>query len=101
VNHSFIDGNERLRHDTRYYDPSKITVPVLLIHAEWDVETPAHMSQALFARPTGAPSSATLSSVKEHTSSCWSATGSSYFAKRSCFWTRHIEFLRCRQAGVA
>jgi len=41
--------------DTRYYDPSKITVPVLLIHAEWDVETPAHMSQALFARLTGAP----------------------------------------------
>ncbi len=41
--------------DTRYYDPSKIRVPVLLVHAEWDAETPAYMSQALFTRLTGAP----------------------------------------------
>jgi pimeloyl-ACP methyl ester carboxylesterase len=41
--------------DTRYYDASKIRVPVLLVHAEWDADTPAYMSQALFARLTSAP----------------------------------------------
>jgi pimeloyl-ACP methyl ester carboxylesterase len=41
--------------DTRPYDPSKIHVPVLLVHAEWDADTPAYMSQALFARLTGVP----------------------------------------------
>jgi pimeloyl-ACP methyl ester carboxylesterase len=30
------------------YDPARITAPVLLIHAEWDADTPAYMSQALF-----------------------------------------------------
>lgn len=38
-----------------YYDPATITVPVLLIHAEWDVDTPAYMSQAVFAKLTNAP----------------------------------------------
>jgi pimeloyl-ACP methyl ester carboxylesterase len=41
--------------DTRYYDPAKIRVPVLLVHAEWDADTPAYMSQALFPRLTAAP----------------------------------------------
>jgi pimeloyl-ACP methyl ester carboxylesterase len=35
---------------TPYYDPGTITVPVLLIHADWDADTPAHMAQAVFAR---------------------------------------------------
>lgn len=30
------------------YDPTKITAPTLIIHAEWDQDTPAYMSQALF-----------------------------------------------------
>ena len=49
------DGRRYWGADTRYYDPSKIRVPVLLVHAEWDAETPAYMSQALFLRLTGAP----------------------------------------------
>jgi pimeloyl-ACP methyl ester carboxylesterase len=49
------DGQRYWGADTRYYDPSKIRVPVLLVHAEWDADTPAYMSQALFARLTGAP----------------------------------------------
>jgi len=49
------DGQRYWAADTRYYDASKIRVPVLLIHGEWDVDTPAYMSQALFARLTGAP----------------------------------------------
>jgi pimeloyl-ACP methyl ester carboxylesterase len=49
------DGERYWGADTRYYDASKIRVPVLLAHAEWDADTPAYMSQALFARLTGAP----------------------------------------------
>jgi pimeloyl-ACP methyl ester carboxylesterase len=49
------DGRRYWGADTRPYDPSKIQVPVLLVHAEWDADTPPYMSQALFARLTGAP----------------------------------------------
>jgi pimeloyl-ACP methyl ester carboxylesterase len=31
-----------------YYDPAGITVPTLLIHAEWDHDTPPYMAQTLF-----------------------------------------------------
>jgi pimeloyl-ACP methyl ester carboxylesterase len=31
-----------------YYDPAKITVPVLLIDAEWDRDAPPYMAQTLF-----------------------------------------------------
>lgn len=36
------------------YDPTKITSPTLIIHAEWDQDTPAYMSQALFPLLTSA-----------------------------------------------
>jgi len=39
---------------TRYYDPAKIRLPVLLVHGDWDADTPAYMSQALFSLLTGA-----------------------------------------------
>ena len=38
-----------------YYDPANIRVPTLLIKAEWDQDTPAYMSQALFALLKNAP----------------------------------------------
>jgi pimeloyl-ACP methyl ester carboxylesterase len=38
-----------------YYDPAKITVPTLLIHAEWDRDTPAYMAQTLFPLLVNAP----------------------------------------------
>ncbi|HKA81234.1 MAG TPA: alpha/beta hydrolase [Xanthobacteraceae bacterium] len=38
-----------------YYDPAKITVPTLLVHAEWDRDTPAYMAQTLFPLLTNAP----------------------------------------------
>jgi len=50
------DGLRYWGADTRYYDPSAIRAPVLLIHAEWDADTPAYMAQALFARLTSASS---------------------------------------------
>jgi pimeloyl-ACP methyl ester carboxylesterase len=49
------DGQRYWNVDTRYYDASQIQVPVLLVHAEWDADTPAYMAQALFARLMGAP----------------------------------------------
>ncbi len=38
-----------------YYDPSRINSPVLLIHAEWDADTPGYMSQTLFGKLVNAP----------------------------------------------
>ena len=38
-----------------YYDPANIRVPTLLIKAEWDQDTPAYMSQALFPLLKNAP----------------------------------------------
>ena len=38
-----------------YYDPANVRVPTLLIKAEWDQDTPAHMSQALFPLLKNAP----------------------------------------------
>jgi pimeloyl-ACP methyl ester carboxylesterase len=38
-----------------FYDPGKIAVPTLLIHAEWDADLPTYMAEAYFAKLTGAP----------------------------------------------
>jgi len=37
------------------FDPAKITVPILLIQAEWDQDTPPYMSRALFPLLVNAP----------------------------------------------
>ncbi|MBI4589605.1 MAG: alpha/beta fold hydrolase [Candidatus Rokubacteria bacterium] len=38
-----------------YYEPANITVPTLLILAEWDADTPPYMAQAVFAGLKNAP----------------------------------------------
>jgi len=38
-----------------YYNPSEIRVPVLLIGADLDVDTPQYMSEAIFAKLSNAP----------------------------------------------
>ncbi len=38
-----------------YYDPSKIAVPTLLVHGEWDHDTPAYMAQTLFPLLVNSP----------------------------------------------
>ena len=43
-----IDGAEFFGAGKAYYDPAKITVPTLLILAEWDKDTPPYMAQTLF-----------------------------------------------------
>jgi pimeloyl-ACP methyl ester carboxylesterase len=41
--------------DKPYYDPSTITVPTLVVVAEWDQDTPLVMAQTVFSRLTAAP----------------------------------------------
>jgi pimeloyl-ACP methyl ester carboxylesterase len=38
-----------------YYDPAGITVPTLLVHAEWDRDTPPYMAQTLFPLLVNSP----------------------------------------------
>jgi pimeloyl-ACP methyl ester carboxylesterase len=38
-----------------YYDPTRITVPTLLIFGQWDRDTPPYMAKALFLRLTNSP----------------------------------------------
>jgi pimeloyl-ACP methyl ester carboxylesterase len=39
----------------QFYEPAKITVPVLLVLGEWDRDTPPYMAQALYPLLTNAP----------------------------------------------
>ena len=49
------DGDEFFATGRPYYDPAKITTPTLLVHAEWDRDTPAYMAQTLFPLLVNAP----------------------------------------------
>ena len=50
-----IDGAEFFGAGKAYYDPAKITVPTLLVLAEWDKDTPPYMAQTLFPLLTNSP----------------------------------------------
>lgn len=39
----------------KYYNPSEIVVPVLLVHGEWDIDVPIDLAQALFLELKNAP----------------------------------------------
>jgi pimeloyl-ACP methyl ester carboxylesterase len=54
-NGTIQDGREYWSASKPLYDPSRITVPVLIVHAEWDRDCPIEMSRALFERLTSAP----------------------------------------------
>ncbi|MGB3634017.1 MAG: alpha/beta fold hydrolase [Rubrobacteraceae bacterium] len=41
--------------DRRYYEPSQIRVPVLLIHGEWDFDVPINLALAFFGELKNAP----------------------------------------------
>jgi alpha-beta hydrolase superfamily lysophospholipase len=49
------DGVEFFSAGKPYYDPAKITVPTLLINAEWDQDTPSYMAQTLFPLLVNSP----------------------------------------------
>ncbi|MBV8151443.1 MAG: alpha/beta fold hydrolase [Candidatus Eremiobacteraeota bacterium] len=38
-----------------YYDPSKIAVPTMIAHAEWDADAPFYMTQAYWQKLTSVP----------------------------------------------
>jgi pimeloyl-ACP methyl ester carboxylesterase len=45
-----VDAFKYWEADTRYYDPSAIQAPALLVVGDWDVDTPAYMAQAILTR---------------------------------------------------
>jgi pimeloyl-ACP methyl ester carboxylesterase len=49
------DGNEFFGAGKPYYDPNKITVPTLLVGAEWDRDAPPYMRQTLFPLLVNSP----------------------------------------------
>jgi pimeloyl-ACP methyl ester carboxylesterase len=49
------DGREFHGAGKPYYDPAKITVPTLLVVAEWDHDTPPYMAQTLFPLLANSP----------------------------------------------
>ena len=49
------DGNEFFGVGKPYYDPAKISVPVLLVGAEWDKDAPPYMAQTLFPLLVNSP----------------------------------------------
>ena len=49
------DSNDYWSAGKAYYDPAKITVPVLLVQAEWDRDLPPYMAQTLFPLLVNAP----------------------------------------------
>jgi alpha-beta hydrolase superfamily lysophospholipase len=49
------DGADYWSAGKAYYDPAKITVPALLVQAEWDRELPPYMAQTLFPLLVNSP----------------------------------------------
>ena len=49
------DSNEFWAAGKAYYDPARITVPTLLVHAEWDRDLPPYMAQTLFPLLVNSP----------------------------------------------
>ncbi len=49
------DGRDYWSAGKPLYDPSKITVPTMLVHAEWDADLPSYMTQAYWKMLSGVP----------------------------------------------
>jgi pimeloyl-ACP methyl ester carboxylesterase len=49
------DSNDYFGNGKPYYDPTKITVPTLLVGAEWDRDLPPYMAQTLFPLLANSP----------------------------------------------
>jgi pimeloyl-ACP methyl ester carboxylesterase len=54
-NGSLIEAREHWAAGKPLYDPADIRVPTLLVHAEWDSDTPSYMSQAYWQLLVNAP----------------------------------------------
>lgn len=53
-NGAILDIREFWGAGRKFYEPGDITVPVLLTHAEWDIDVPLDVTQAYFSSLTGA-----------------------------------------------
>jgi pimeloyl-ACP methyl ester carboxylesterase len=51
----FEDGQNYWNAGKALYDPGKITVPTLILHAEWDADLPSYLAQNYFKQLTHAP----------------------------------------------
>ena len=49
------DGRNYWSAGKALYDPGKITVPTLLLHAEWDADLPSYLAQGYFAQLKNTP----------------------------------------------
>ncbi|WP_166301782.1 MULTISPECIES: alpha/beta hydrolase [unclassified Bradyrhizobium] len=54
-NGTVIDSREFWAAGKPLYDPARLTVPVLIVHGEWDRDCPLEMSRAVFGQLTAAP----------------------------------------------
>jgi pimeloyl-ACP methyl ester carboxylesterase len=54
-NGTVLDSREYWAAGNPLYEPERITVPVLIVHAEWDRDCPLDMSRAVFGKLTSAP----------------------------------------------
>lgn len=55
TNGAILDIREYWTAGKPFYDPSRIEVPVLLTHGEWDRDVPLDLAQAYFSTLSGAP----------------------------------------------
>ncbi|HUN95113.1 MAG TPA: alpha/beta hydrolase [Bradyrhizobium sp.] len=51
----FEDGQNYWNAGKALYDPGKITVPTLILHAEWDADLPSYLAQNYFEQLTHTP----------------------------------------------
>jgi pimeloyl-ACP methyl ester carboxylesterase len=54
-NGTIADTKELWSQGKPLYDPSRISVPTLIVHAEWDQDLPTPMARAVFEKLTAAP----------------------------------------------
>jgi pimeloyl-ACP methyl ester carboxylesterase len=54
TNGPILDIREYWTAGKAFYEPNAITVPVLLVHAEWDIDVPLDLAQSFFTSLTGA-----------------------------------------------
>ncbi|RED36526.1 alpha/beta hydrolase [Paenibacillus sp. VMFN-D1] len=54
TNGPILDIREYWTANRAFYEPKEITVPVLLVHAEWDIDVPLDLAQNFFTSLTGA-----------------------------------------------
>ena len=76
-NGGIADDHDFWSAGTTYYDPAKITVPTLLVDAEWDHDAPPYMTQTLFPLLVNSPDKRSVELPEGTHTIRWKRTGSS------------------------